>query len=129
MKYNKTRYFCIHLYHNTPSHNVIHVWYKSLTTLYCDFLLPSHPLSYCRSSSRNCSEINVFLKPKISQETGKAVWYSHLFKMFLKFIVIHTKTLAWSIKQMFFWNSFAFLMIQQMLHISTLIPLHFLNPA
>ena len=30
---------------------------------------------------------------------------------------------------MFFWNSFAFLMIQQMLAISSLVPLPFLNPA
>ena len=27
---------------------------------------------------------------QISQETGKAVWYSHLFKNFPQFIVIHT---------------------------------------
>ena len=27
---------------------------------------------------------------KISQETGKVVWYSHLFKSFPQFIVIHT---------------------------------------
>ena len=26
----------------------------------------------------------------ISQETGKVVWYSHLFQNFLQFIVIHT---------------------------------------
>ena len=30
---------------------------------------------------------------------------------------------------MFFWNSLAFCMIQQMLAIWSLIPLHFLNPA
>ena len=27
---------------------------------------------------------------KVSQEAGKVVWYSHLFKNFLQFIVIHT---------------------------------------
>ena len=27
---------------------------------------------------------------KISQEAGKVVWYSHLFKNFPKFVVIHT---------------------------------------
>ena len=27
---------------------------------------------------------------QISQETGKVVWYSHLFKNFPKFVVIHT---------------------------------------
>ena len=27
---------------------------------------------------------------QISQETGKVVWYSHLFKNFPQFVVIHT---------------------------------------
>ena len=27
---------------------------------------------------------------QISQEAGKVVWYSHLFKYFLQFVVIHT---------------------------------------
>ena len=27
---------------------------------------------------------------QISQEAGKVVWYSHLFKNFLQFVVIHT---------------------------------------
>ena len=27
---------------------------------------------------------------KISQEVGKVVWYSHLLKNFLQFVVIHT---------------------------------------
>ena len=27
---------------------------------------------------------------KISQEAGKVVWYSHLFKNFPQFVVIHT---------------------------------------
>ena len=27
---------------------------------------------------------------QVSQETGKVVWYSHLFKNFLKFVVSHT---------------------------------------
>ena len=27
---------------------------------------------------------------QISQEAGKEVWYSHLFKYFLQFVVIHT---------------------------------------
>ena len=26
----------------------------------------------------------------VSQKTGKVVWYSHLFKNFLQFVVIHT---------------------------------------
>ena len=27
---------------------------------------------------------------QVSQETGKVVWYSHLFKIFVQFVVIHT---------------------------------------
>ena len=33
------------------------------------------------------------------------VWYCHLFKSFPQFIVVLTKALAQSMKQMFFWNS------------------------
>ena len=54
---------------------------------------------------------------QISQEAGKVVWYSHLFKNFSWFAVIHTKALAQSMKQMFVWNSLAFSMIQRMLAI------------
>ena len=38
-------------------------------------------------SSSNCC---FFVCLQISQEAGKEVWYSHVFKNFLKFIVIHT---------------------------------------
>ena len=31
-----------------------------------------------------------FTHIQVSQETGKVVWYSHLFKNILQFIVIHT---------------------------------------
>ena len=44
-------------------------------------------------------------------------WYSYLFQNFPQFIVIHTVK-GFSIvkqKEMFFWNSLAFSMIQQML--------------
>ena len=40
-----------------------------------------------------------------------------------------SKALAYSIKQMFFCNSLAFLLIQRMLLICSLVPLTFLNPA
>ena len=40
-----------------------------------------------------------------------------------------SKALVWSIKQMFFWNSLAFSMIQWMFAIWSLVPLPFLNPA
>ena len=41
----------------------------------------------CSMSSSNCC----FLTCKqVSQEAGQVVWYSHLFQIFLQFIVIHT---------------------------------------
>ena len=41
---------------------------------------------------------------QISQEAGKAVWYSHFLKNILQFVVIHTKALAQSMKQIFFFG-------------------------
>ena len=54
---------------------------------------------------------------QISQEVGKVVWYSHLFKNFPQFVLIHTVK-GFSIVNetevdIFFWNSLAFSMIQQ----------------
>ena len=66
---------------------------------------------------------------QISQETGKVVWYSHLFKIFPVF-VIHTGINTVSEAEVgIFLNSLAFSMIQQMLSIWSLVPLPFLNPA
>ena len=57
---------------------------------------------------------------QVSQEAGQVVWYSHLLKNFPEFVVVHTvkgfgphQSKALAIKQMFFWNSLAFSMIQQ----------------
>ena len=36
---------------------------------------------------------------QVSQETGKVIWYSYLFKNFPQFVVIHTKIFAWLMKQ------------------------------
>src|SRR5574341_1986229 len=44
------------------------------------------PVCYSMSSSNCCSLTCI----QISQEAGHVVWYSHLLKMFLQFIVIHT---------------------------------------
>ena len=41
----------------------------------------------CSMSSSNCCFLTCI---QISQEPGEAVWYSHLFQNFLKFVVIHT---------------------------------------
>ena len=55
---------------------------------------------------------------QISQETGKVVWYSHLFKNFPQFFVIN-KVKSFGVvskaKEDVFWDSLAFLMIQWML--------------
>ena len=41
----------------------------------------------CSMSSSNCCFLTCI---QISQEAGEEVWYSHLFKNFPKFVVIHT---------------------------------------
>ena len=50
-------------------------------------------------SDSNC---HFFTCIQVSQETGKVIWYSHLFKNFPQFVVINTKILVYSMKQMFF---------------------------
>ena len=42
---------------------------------------------YCSMSSSSCCFLTCI---QIFQEAGKVVWYSHLFKNFPQFIVIHT---------------------------------------
>ena len=50
------------------------------------------------------------------------VWYSHLLRNFPQLIMIHTvKGFGIVNKAMFFWNSLAFSMIQQMLAIEDII--------
>ena len=41
----------------------------------------------CSMSSSNCCFL-IYIQ--VSQEAGKVVWYSHLFKNFPQFVVIHT---------------------------------------
>ena len=41
----------------------------------------------CSMSGLNCCFLTCI---QISQEAGQVVWYSHLFKTFLQFVVIHT---------------------------------------
>ena len=52
---------------------------------------------------------------QVSQVIGTVVWYSHLFKIYTVYL--------------FFWNSLAFFMIQQILAIWSLVPLPLWNPA
>ena len=48
----------------------------------------------CSISTSNCCFLNQLLQLEtciqVSQEAGKVVWYSHLFKNFSQFVVIHT---------------------------------------
>jgi len=63
---------------------------------------------------------------------GQVVWYSHLFQNFPQFVVIHTVKgfdVVNKAEVDVFWNSLAFLKIQRMLAIWSLVPLPFLNPA
>ena len=84
----------------------------------------------CSMSSSNCCFLTHI---QISQETGQVVWYSNLFKDFSQFIVIHTVKGFGIVSKaeidIFFWNSLAFSMIQQMLAIWFLVPLLFLKPG
>jgi len=47
------------------------------------------PVHFSMSSSNHCFLTCI----QVSQETGKVIWYSHLFKNFPPFLVIHTKAL------------------------------------
>ena len=80
-------------------------------------------------SSYNCCFLTWI---QISQEAGKVVWYSHLFKNFPQFVVIHTVKgfdIVNKAEVDVFLELSCFLMIQRMLAIWFLVPLPFLNPA
>ena len=71
----------------------------------------------CSMSSSNCCFLTC---TQIYQEAGQVVWYSHLFKNFPQFIVIHVVKgfgVVNKAEVMFFWNSLVFWMIQLMLAI------------
>ena len=62
----------------------------------------------------------LFLDLQVSQEAGKVVWHSHVFKNFPQFVVIHTLKGFGRVSKAevdVFLDSLAFLMIQQMLAI------------
>ena len=83
----------------------------------------------CSMSSSNCCFLICI---QISQEGGQVVWYSHLFQNFPQIIVIHIVKgfgIVTKAEIVVFWNPLAFLMIQRMLAIWSLVPLPFLNPA
>ena len=79
--------------------------------------------------SSNCCFLSCI---QVSQEAGRVVWYSHLFKNFPHFAVIHTVkgfSVVNEAEVDVFWNSLAFSMVQRMLAIWSPVPLPFLNPA
>ena len=81
----------------------------------------------CSMSSSNCCFLTCI---QVSQEAGQVVWYSHLFQNFPVYCDPHSQRLDIVNKtEMFFWNYLAFLMIQRMLAIWSLVPLPFLKPA
>ena len=51
------------------------------------YSFPNLETVYCSMSGSDCCFLSCI---QISQEAGKVVWYSHLFKNFSQFIVIHT---------------------------------------
>ena len=99
-------------------------------TIYSLDVLLSHLEPVCCSmSGSNCCFLTYI---QISQEAGQVVLYSHFFKNFLQFVVIHTVKgfdVVNKAEVDFFWNSLAFSMIQRMLAIWSLVLLPFLNPA
>ena len=80
------------------------------------FSFPDLESVCCSMSSSNCCFLTYI---QISQEAGNMVWYSHLFKNFPQFVVIHTVKGFDIVNKadVFFWNSLAFNMIQMMLAI------------
>ena len=80
-------------------------------------------------SSSNCCFLTCI---QVSQEEGKVVWYSHLFKNFPQFVVIHTVKGFRVVNEAevdVFLEFPCFSTIQWMLTIWSLVPLPFLNLA
>ena len=80
------------------------------------------PLSYsfpnfktvsCSMAGFNCCFLTCI---QVSQEAGKVIWYSHLFRIFYSLLgSTQSKAFMKAMKQVFFWNSLALFMIQRML--------------
>ena len=91
-------------------------------------LFPNFEPVHCSMSSSNCCFLTHI---RVSQEEGKVVSYSHLFKKFSTVCCDpHSQRLYHSQlnrSRCFFWNSFPFSIIQRMLTIWSLVPLPFLN--
>ena len=59
------------------------------TALFYSFLNPE-PVSFSTQGSNSCFLTRI----QVSQETSKMIWYSHLFKDFPQFVMIHRKALV-----------------------------------
>ena len=64
-----------------------------MTIYSLDILLSNFEPVHCSMSSSNYCFLTCV---QISQEAGKVVWYSHLLKNFLQFVVIHSQRLLHS---------------------------------
>ena len=84
----------------------------------------------CSMSSSNCCFLTCI---QVSQETGKVVWYSYLFKNFAQFVVIHTVKGFSAVNEAevdIFWNSLSFSMINKCWQlISRVLPVEVLHTA
>ena len=99
-----------------------------MTVYNLDVLFPNFELVHCPMPGSNCCFLTCI---QVYRETGKMIWYSHLFNNFPQFTVIHTVK-DFSVvneAEIFFLKSLAFSMIRWMLAIWSLVPLFFLNPA
>ena len=93
------------------------------------YSFPNLEQVHCSMSSSNCCFLTCM---QVSQEAGKVGWYSHLFKNFSQFVVIHTVkgfTVVSEAEVDVFLEFSCFLYDQPMLAIWSLVLLPFLNPA
>ena len=100
-----------------------------VTIYILDIFLSQFLISLLAMFNSNCCFLSCI---QVSQEAGRVVWYSHLFKNFPHFAVIHTVkgfSVVNEAEVDVFWNSLAFSMIQRMLAIWSPVPLPFLNPT
>ena len=109
---------------------VLHRSSISRVTVYnLDILLSNWKTVHHSMSGPNCWFL---ISIQIFQKADKVVWYYHLVKNFLQFVVnTELKALAYSVKQklMFFWNPLGSPMIQWRLAILSLVHLPFLQSA
>ena len=58
-----------------------------MVTIALSYTFPNFEQDSCSMPSSNCHFLTYI---QVSQETDKAVWYSHLLKKFPQFVMIHT---------------------------------------